>query len=317
MILVTAVLVFLGETTAQDTDYGAGYQTMIMRNPSFSGTAGDGILRVSYMNFYPGNNYNLHSFYVSYDSYFPVLHGGAGFCLANDHMGGIVNDMRGYISYAYFLQADRDFYINAGLSAGFHHRGFSMGNAVFPDEIDRLGAITGFTSEPFENLNRTLFDISTGFLFLWKKWIAGVSVSHLTGPDLGRQGQPESRLERSFHIQVAGDIDLSPDHEMKLRPVGMMDLQDKYAYGGAGAVLESTNISASVVGLADNNGDLDIQPGFTIKTGKIMFFYNYRFNLKSGNDILPFSLMHQTGISLILNNVEKRLGSETIKIPRM
>lgn len=317
MILVTAVLVFLGETSAQDTDYGPGYQTMIMRNPSFSGTAEDGILRVSYMNFYPGNNYNLHSFYVSYDSYFPVLHGGAGFCLANDYLGGIVNDMRGYLSYAYFLQADRNFYINAGLSAGFHHRGFSMGNAVFPDEIDRMGAISSFTSEPFENLNRTLFDISTGFLFIWEKWMAGVSVLHLTGPDLGKQGESESRLERSYHIQIAGDIGLRADHGMRIQPVGMMDIQGKHAYGGAGAVFESSNISGSLLALADNRGNLDIQPGFTIKTGKIMFFYNYRFNLKSGNDILPFSLMHQTGISLILNNVEKRLGSKTIKTPRM
>ena len=54
----------------QETDPGPGYQKMMMNNPSLAGSEGDGELRLSYLNFYPGNNYNLHSVYFSYDSYF-------------------------------------------------------------------------------------------------------------------------------------------------------------------------------------------------------------------------------------------------------
>ena len=54
----------------------------------------------------------------------------------------LVNDLRGGLSYSYFLQAGRDLYINAGLSASFFHRGFNFSDAVFPDQIDPMGGIS-------------------------------------------------------------------------------------------------------------------------------------------------------------------------------
>ena len=50
---------------AQETD--PGYQLIIMNNQAFSGSEGNGVLRLSYLNFYHGNNYNLHSVNLSYD----------------------------------------------------------------------------------------------------------------------------------------------------------------------------------------------------------------------------------------------------------
>jgi len=87
----------------QETTYGPGYQTIMNTNPAFAGGSGDGILRLSYLNFYPGNSYDLHSFFVSYDTYIPQVHGGGGFFVSNDYIGGIVNDVRGGFSYSYHL----------------------------------------------------------------------------------------------------------------------------------------------------------------------------------------------------------------------
>ena len=120
---------------------------MMMNNPALSGSVRDSELRLSYLNFYPGNNYNLHSVYFSYDSYFSGLHGGAGVLSSDDYLGGIINDIRGGISYAYFLQAGKDLFINAGLSASVYHRGFNFENAVLPDQIDPLGGVTLPSSE--------------------------------------------------------------------------------------------------------------------------------------------------------------------------
>lgn len=85
----------------QDTGYGPSYQTMLAGNPALAGAEGDGTLRLSYLNFYPGKGYNLNSFFVSYDSYIPAAHGGGGFWLSNDIQGSIINDLRGGLSYAY------------------------------------------------------------------------------------------------------------------------------------------------------------------------------------------------------------------------
>ncbi len=126
---------------------GPAYQMLLMNNPGLSGSEGDGVLRLSYLNYYPGNSYDLNSVYLSYDSYFPGLHGGAAFYMSEDYLGGIINDLRGGFSYAYFLQAGNDLFINAGLTASVFHRGYNFGNAVLPDQIDPVGGVTFPTSE--------------------------------------------------------------------------------------------------------------------------------------------------------------------------
>ncbi len=288
-----------------------------MNNPAFTGSVEGDNLRLSYFNFLPGKSFNLHSFYVSYDSYFPVLHGGAGICVANDYMGSIVNDLRATVSYSYFLRASKDLYINAGLSAGLFRRGFNFRDAVFPDQISIMGDISGFTSEILPDMNRAVLDISTGFLFIWQHIFSGISISHLTEPDLHGRHNRDERLRRKYLINTAAEVETGNRYDIKARPLASLEIQGAFVSGSAGAVFESENLSAGILFIADNNKNIDIQPGFTIKAGSILFLYNYRLNLKSGESVLPLSVLHQTGIALNLNNVKKRLMVGTINLPRL
>ena len=61
IIILLAVFLTTLAIEGQETTYGPGYQTVLINNPAFAGSEGDGILRLSYLNFYPGNNFNLHS----------------------------------------------------------------------------------------------------------------------------------------------------------------------------------------------------------------------------------------------------------------
>jgi len=89
---------------------------MMINNPALAGSCGDGELRLSYLNFYPGNNYNLHSVYFSYDSYFSQIHGGAGIYLTDDYLGGKLRFQRRIIILLLFA-GSKDLFINGGLSA--------------------------------------------------------------------------------------------------------------------------------------------------------------------------------------------------------
>jgi hypothetical protein len=60
---------------------------------------------------------------------------------------------------------------------------------------------------------------------------------------------------------------------------------------------------------------MNIQTGISFKSGKVTGFYNYRFNIVSGNKLMPLSLLHQTGLTFSLNNVEKRNLVRTINFP--
>ncbi|HBC78139.1 MAG TPA: hypothetical protein DEO60_14880 [Bacteroidales bacterium] len=301
----------------QETNYGPGYQTMIVNNPAFSGSSIDGTLRLSYLSFYPGNNYNFHSVYLSYDSYFQSLHGGAGFYISNDYIGGIVNDLRGGVSYSYFLQAGKDLFIYAGLSAAFFHRGFNFSNAVFPDQVDQMGNISRPSSELMSNRNPAVFDTGTGFMFIYKRLAGGFAIAHLTQPDLYGNASPAEKLKRKYLISLIADIDLNRTSGLKIKPLASVELQGNYFNSAAGAVLLTNSLSFSTLFMFDNNKNFDLQAGFSLRWEKIGIFYNYRFNLSSANSFVPFSLVHQTGLTFSLHNVEKRIKFSTINAPYM
>jgi type IX secretion system PorP/SprF family membrane protein len=290
---------------------------MMISNPSLAGTEGDGVMRLSYLNYYPGNNYNLHSVYFSYDSYFPKLHGGAGLYLTDDYLGGIINDFRGGFSYSYFLQAGKDLYINGGLSASIYHRGFNFSDAILPDQIDPLGGVSIPSSEVLATPGKTVVDIEAGFLFISGKFSGGFAIDHLAEPDLSSTGDSNEKLKRKILIHISGDFDLNETQNLKIRPLTYLVMQRKYFLGGAGASLEGKSLSFNTMFLADSGKDLNIQTGFSFRTGRIAIYYNYRFNIISTNKVLPLSLLHQTGLAFSLNNVEKRNAIKTINFPKM
>lgn len=298
----------------QETGYGPGYQFAIMANPAFSGSEGVGTLRFSYLNFYPGNHFGLNSFFSSYDWSVAELHGGAGVWLANDYIGDIVNDFRGGLSYAYYLKAGKELYINAGLSASLFHRGFSMRNAVFPDQIDPLGGVSIPTAEIPDAGGKTAFDIGTGFLLIYRKFFGGFSLSHLSQPYLSIRSGTDDRLLRKLSVNGAYDISFGT---VTLRPVGFFELQGGQLSTSAGAVFEIDRMSVNTIIGNDNSENIDMQAGLSFSTGFFSFFYNYRFNLRSENVMMPFSLLHQTGLSFSLNNVDKRKKTGTIRFPKM
>jgi type IX secretion system PorP/SprF family membrane protein len=318
------LLVFLTFSTflslfckAQDSESGPGYQLILMNNPALSGSEGDGIVRLAYHNYYPGNNFNLHSVYFSYDSYVPSLHGGIGIYVSDDYMGGIVNDLKGGVSYAYFLQAGKDLFINAGLSASVLHQGYNFSGAVLPDQIDPLGGVVFPTVDVMANSGRSVFDIGAGFLFMTGDFIGGFSINHLAEPDLSVNKSSDGKLRRKFLLHSTFDISLNRTNNLRMRPLGYFVIQGGAVSTGAGTVLESNYLSISALLLQDNCNSLNMQTGFSIKSGLISIYYNYRFNIASGNDMMPFSLIHQTGLAFSLNNVDKRKTIKTINFPKL
>ena len=316
-ILIFLFLAVSVNITGQEAGYGPGYQMTMAGNPAVTGSEGDGYVRLSYMNLYPGNAYNLHSAFISYDSYFPSLHGGAGLIISDDYMGGIMNDLKGNLSYAYFFQADKDLYFSAGLSASFYHRGCSFGGAVLPDQIDPMRGIVLSAGETLAEEGRTIFDLGTGFVFYTGRISGGLAVNHLAEPDLSVSDLAEAKLRRRLFLHFTGDFDLGSGKNLKIHPLGMFEIQENYLSGGVGAVLEINYLSVSSLLLANNGKNLDVQTGFSVNTGRTSIFYNYRFNLLSGQNLLPFSLFHHTGMAFRLNNVDKRKTVKTINFPKL
>jgi type IX secretion system PorP/SprF family membrane protein len=301
----------------QDAGSGFNYQMTMISNPAVTGSGGDGLIRLSYVNYYPGNSYNLHSVYLSYDGYFPALHGGAGFYLSDNYLGGIVNELKGGFSYSYLFRAGKDLYIGAGLSASFYNRGYNLGGAVLPDQIDPLNGAVLTSAEALASKGRTILDLNTGFLFITGKIYGGIAVDHLAEPVLSETDLVREKLRRHLLLHVAGDIDLGTEKKLKICPAGKFETGNRLMSAGAGASLESNYLSISSIFLFDNYKNIDVQTGFCINMGNLAVFYNYRFNIISGKTMLPFSLLHHAGVAFRLNNVDKRKTVKTINFPNL
>jgi len=316
-IILIFLIISASLCSGQGIDAGPGYQMVLINNPALSGSDGNGVLRLSYLNLYPGNNYNFNSVYLSYDSYFPALHGGAGFYLSEDYLGGIINDLRGGLSYAYFLQAGEDLFINAGLSASVYHRGFNFDKAVLPDQIDPLGGVSFPSSEILANSGKTVFDLCAGFLFISGKVSGGFSINHLAEPELSSTTVSTESIKRKYFIHLTVDMNLNKSQNLKIQPLIFLGQQGGYLSGGAGTAVESKHLAINAVVLGDNRSSMNIQTGFSFKTSIVSVYYNYQFNVITGNSMLPLSLLHQVGLAFSLTNVEKRKLIKTINFPKL
>jgi type IX secretion system PorP/SprF family membrane protein len=305
------------DAASQGIAAGPAYQSLLMNNPALSGSEGNGILRLSYLNYYPGNSYNLNSVYLTYDSYFPALHGGAGFYISEDYLGGIINDLRGGLSYAYFLQAGKNLFINAGLTLSVFHRGYNFTNAVLPDQIDPIGGATLPSSEVLDVTGKTVLDVGAGFLFTSGNVSGGFSVNHLSEPELSSSAVSLEKIRRRYSFHISSDLNLNGNGNLKIDPLLTAVQQGDYFSAGGGAALESTHLALNTVLMADNGSNINCQAGFAVSYSLVSIFYNYQFNLKSGNSLLPLSLLHQVGLAFSLHNVEKRNAIKTINFPKL
>jgi len=296
---------------------GLDYQTILSSNPSVAGSEGNGVLHFSYLNFYPGNNFNLNNFRISYDGYFPGIHGGAGVCISNNYLGGIVNEIIGSFSYSYYFRAGRETYISSGLSASFQRRGYSFSGMILPDQIDPLlGSVLPSVQTPAD-VSKTVFDISAGTMIFHKQILGGISVSHLTQPDLSVSGSYESVISRALLLYFAGDFNLSGSGMIRIQPAGKVEIMRNIIAAGAGASVGTKYLALSSGIFLNNFKQLDLQAGMTFKIKDVKLFYAYRFNISGSQKILPVSLLHVTGISISLNNVDKRKTVKTINFPEM
>jgi type IX secretion system PorP/SprF family membrane protein len=317
VILLIIIICAADMAEAQTIRSGPCYQQLLMNNPALSGFEWDGVLRLSYLNYYPGNSLDLNSVYLSYDSYFPGLHGGAGFYLSEDYLGGIVNDLRGGFSYAYFLQAGKDLFVHAGLTASVFHRGYNFGNAVLPDQIDPVGGVSFPTSEVLDNKGKTVFDVGAGFLIISGKLAGGFAVNHLSEPELSSSAFSTERIKRRYTLNLSADLNLTGKGNLKIEPLLLAVKQGDYFSVGAGASLEGSHLAINTVVYGDNGNNMNIQSGFSFSFSLVSIFYNYQFNAITGNTLLPMSLLHQVGLAFSLNNVEKRNAIKTINFPKL
>lgn len=305
------------ELPGQERGAGLNYHRTLISNPGMTGTAGDGVLRLSYLNLYPGNNFGLHMPSFSYDSYFDGLHGGAAVWLTDELLGGIINDINAGFSYAYHFRAGENVFISAGLSASVCYRGYNFNDAILPNQIDPISGVINPPGETLAAEPGTGLDIGTGFVIMTGELFAGLSVSHLTEPVPGHLKGQGTKIPRNVLIHGGYRFILNENEELSFTPVAKVELSEYFSAVALGSSFEVNKLTLSAIFIGDTEKNLDLQAGFSLNYGMVVFNYNYRINIVSPDAMLPLSVMHQAGVAVRLKIVNKRNSIKTINFPKL
>jgi len=309
------VLVFYSLTLGgQDTWYGNISGMHFMYNPAYTGSSGFPAMNLSCYSFLPGNNFALRSGYASFDTYSPGLHGGAGIWLSDDMLGEIMNDFRAGVTYSYHLQAGRDLFFKAGLTASFVHRGVKAGAVILPDDIDPFNGFQGTQSEIIADGAVTVFDIGTGITFEIGPWYGGVSVMHLTQPWLSESHTSDDRLKRLYTV-TAGTSFSDRRGEFSLNPsvTLLAQAENVIIYLGTEALYRS--LMGGVAFWHAASGFTVAEPSIGWDTGSAKIILSYSYVLAGGDSAIKGTAIVKAGLAVSFNNVEKSRAIHIIKLP--
>ncbi len=317
ILFVFSLGLMMQTIVSQDIGGDMVYSAGLMSNPAYSGARGYGALKMIYRDYFPGNNLNMGSVYISYDTFLEPVQGGIGFYLSENKLGDILNDIRIGGSYSYHLRAGRDLFINSGFMASMIYRSYSLDNIVFPDQIDPvLGAILP-TAELIDFKSRLLFDVGVGFLLSYRNFNSGISFSHLAKPDLSGRGEEDGRLKRK--ITIHGDAEFETGlKDLKISPLVFANLQGHFLYGAAGVCVSYKPMTISILTHIDlREGIYAIQPGLAFETGRMIISYNYFFDAFNRRTGIPVTQSNLLTLSLSLNNVDNSGVLKAINYPKL
>lgn len=173
--------------SAQDPVFSQFYAAPLQMNPAFVGSSHAPRVGTAYRNQWSGFNNAYRTYAVFYEQSLDRLNSGIGFNLEGDDAGnGILRTTRFSAIYAYRLQITERLAVKIGVEGGLQQTALDWEQLVFPDQIDPTAGPVITTAElrP-DQLNKTVFDVSSGLLLVSDRIWLGLGLKHLNTPNQG------------------------------------------------------------------------------------------------------------------------------------
>jgi type IX secretion system PorP/SprF family membrane protein len=183
------------EAKAQDPIFSQFYASPLQLNPAFAGSAMAPFVALNYRMQYPGfNNGAAYStFAASFDQHLKGLNSGIGLSLMTDDAGqGIYKKTFASAVYSYKVDINEKISTRIGIEAGFIQSNLDWNKLVFGDQIEPINGPFNpdGSARPSDelrpaNTNKTIFDVSTGFVVYGAGFHGGIVAKHLATPNEG------------------------------------------------------------------------------------------------------------------------------------
>ncbi len=322
-IFIFLTLIAVAKLPAQDPQFSQFYANPLYLNPALTGAPICPRLIFNYRNQWPSLDNAFITYNASYDQYVEFLHGGVGLLFTADRAGnGNLNTTMINLLYAYKFNITSRIYASAGVQVGYYQRRLVWENLLFEDMIDPQNGFVLPTSEKQPDQARVgVPDFSAGIFIGYEEIIyGGLSISHLTQPDIGFYAANNSKLYMKITVHAGSVINLrkgggyDEDKEFSISPNILYQQQFNYHQLNVGFYLTLDPIV----------GGLWFRHNFENADAVIPFLGIHYKNLRVGYsyDITLSNLKgssggaHEVSASWQFLCIEKRRRIRAIKCPR-
>lgn len=215
-LLIVLLSSFLFQKSwSQDAEFSQFYAAPLHLNPAMIGFSEAPRFVANVRDQAPSFEHAYITSAVSYDQHFYKYNSSVGVSILGDVAGrGLYNSylVTGY--YAYQLDLTSKIKAKAGFQAGYLQRTIAEDQLVFRDMLDPLtGEVISNTAEaPLTKSSVHLFDVGAGILLYDDSFFAGVSVKHLTTPDVSFTDDisENNRLDMRFSVHLGKTFSKAP-----------------------------------------------------------------------------------------------------------
>jgi type IX secretion system PorP/SprF family membrane protein len=200
-VIIISLIVLQGRLSGQDPFFSQFYNPILLLNPAYAGSAHQPRVSASYRNQIPAMGSPWVTYNAAYDMPVKLLQGGIGINVMNDVQGPSINKTSIDAIYSYFLAVSPDFVINAGFQASYCHRFLKTDEMILPDGLDATGIYIGHT-EPISDMSKGYPDFAVGFVLYNRIAYGGVSMHHLTRPNMAYSKAYHQPLPRKLTLHA-------------------------------------------------------------------------------------------------------------------
>jgi type IX secretion system PorP/SprF family membrane protein len=182
-ILALFMLVGMQGLRGQDPHFSQFYANPLYLNPAFAGSNVCPRLVMNYRNQWPSIPGSYVTYNASFDMHFEALSGGLGVILSSDRAGeGVLTTQQASLIYSVRIRVTQEFFIKAGLQAGYFQKHLDFNRLTFSDQIDSRWGFSKPTKEkapPGGVYSTNDLDFAAGILGFSKKFFMGFAAHHL------------------------------------------------------------------------------------------------------------------------------------------
>ena len=193
------------KTRAQDPIFTQYFLIPESLNPGFSGFMETTYTGIMHREQWPDLDLKIDTDYAFVNTWSENMNSGLGISILNQRENTTnYNFSQVNANYAYRVRINDNWYFRPALEAGFGFKSFAFHNLLLEDQINiRTGRINTSSIDPLlRNDKVSFFDISAGMVFNTEDVWIGLSMKHLTKPNIAFSTDGNVPLDTFFSLST-------------------------------------------------------------------------------------------------------------------